>query len=323
MKSILTILLIASLTACVEFEPDVQTLTVDEWDMPMGISSASAFVWSDTLFVLFGREGESTYSPQSSVYAISLADPTISRQWSLPAEIQPRVKASGVLIDNKYYFGLGYNSKPYSEKVVNDWWCWDMTTRKLTRLADFPGIDTDAAVAWHADDSIMVSLGYKDVFYRNTYSYNIATNKWKLLNNISIGYMRAAATGAMAGNRMFAGCGQFVDTKNDWHEYNYNKNWWESRAPLPTRGRVFASAAASDHTVYLLGGRHFGGTLTDEHFYSSVLAYNVANNSWRVIGNAPIAAEHQIAFWYDNALYWGLGQDINKKKIRKLYRYRP
>lgn len=307
---------------CIEHEPESPLLPTESWDMPIGISSAESFVWHDTLFVLFGREGQSAASPQPYGYAISLDDPTIVRQFPLP--VPPRVKAAGVLIGDRYYCGLGFSGYVYHDGAnLTDWYCWDMNTREITRLTDMLSIDTNDAVAWHTADSIFISMCYNTSFSRATYRYDINADRWEMLNHLSVPSMRASAAGAMVAGRMFAGGGFSTFMENDWYEFNPDGYRWETRAKMPTKGRMFAAATASDRTIFLIGGRFFGGTHTTEHFYRSILAYDVAHDRWTVLGDMPIGAEHQIAAWHDGYLYWGLGQDGDKNMIRTLYRYRP
>lgn len=319
---ILTLLVVA-LYGCKEHEPDAPMLEVESWDIPVGLSSASSVVWGDTLFVLFGRDTESAIEPHPYCYAISLDDPTVVRRFSLP--IPPRVKAAGILVGNRYYCGLGFKGKVYDEGADRiDWWCWNLENRTVTRLADMISVATNSPVTWSCGDSIFISMCYySNNFPQHTYRYSINENEWTMVNEFSMHMPRAAAAGAVADGRMFAGGGFSVYMLNDWLEFNPNTYFWDARTPMPTRGRMFASAASSGQTVYVIGGRFFGGTETTEHFYSSILAYNAANDSWKILGYAPEAAEHQIAFWHNGYLYWGLGQDGNKNMIRKLYRYRP
>lgn len=310
------------LSGCGGYEPEADVIGAECWEMPMGVSSASAVVWGDTLFVLFGREGESAEYPSGRGYAVPLSAPSEVRVFSLP--VGGRVKAAGVLVGDVYYFGLGFRGRPYHEGAnLRDWWRLDLRTRELMRLADHPGSDTDCALAWCCGDSVFVSLGFASSFSKSTYRYDIGADEWELVERNSIDEIRAAAVGGMVGGRMFAGSGRMTRNYNDWYEFNHLTYRWEKRRRMPTRGRLFAAAACSERAVYVLGGRFFGGTETSEYFYRGVLEYDVARDSWRCVGNMEEAAEHQIAFWYDGCLYWGLGQDGDGSMIRKLYRYRP
>lgn len=322
-KHIFPIVLIAGILAsCGGYEPDVPKLATDSWDMPAGLSSASAVVWSDTLYIMFGRSGQSAAKPHEYGYAVPLANPEEPRQFALP--VKPRVKAAGVLYGDRYYFGLGFNGTAYGEESrLRDWWCMDMTTWHLSRLADYPGTDTDNAMAWNSGDSIFVSLGFSTLFSSRTYRYDIKADQWEEVCASSMPAPRSGITGGRSGGRTFAGGGRSTKNYNDWYEFNQTTYQWEPRKPMPTKSRLFAASACSDKEIYVTGGRHFGGTETSEYFYSSIMAYDADHDSWRVIGDMDEGAEHQIAFWHDGCLYWGLGQNGKQEMIRKLYRYRP
>lgn len=319
----LIILLLAVLVAsCRPNEPEAAQLEVESWDMPVGLSSATSVVWNDTLYVLFGRERTGSYasqSPHPKGYAVSLADPTVQREFALP--VKPRVKAAGVLVGDDYYFGLGFNGKVYSDTAnLTDWWRWNFKDRTLHRLADMMTKDTDAAIVWAVGRKIYMSLGFSTIFSGRSYCYDIETDKWEVISDNTIDKVRAGAVGQCVAGRSFAGGGCDTHMFDDWNEFDYSTSRWVARKRMPTKGRIFAASAADNSRIYVLGGRYFGGTETDGHFYKSVICYDVAADSWRVLGNMPEAAEHQIAFFYNNHLYFGMGQDAQAATIPRLYR---
>lgn len=306
------------LSSCQPYEPQSPTLECDYWEMPVGLSSASSVVWHDTLFVLFGRSGQSAKTPHLYGYAVSLDDPSLVRRFPLP--IKQRVKAAGLLIGDDYYFGLGFCGKVYNDTSnLTDWWRLDMNTRSLTRLADFPTKECDDPQVWAYGDSIFLSLGFTP-YSRSTYRYDINADKWQCVSSNTIDRVRASAVGAQVGDRMFAGGGCSFEMFNDWNEFNHHTYRWEKRREMPTRGRIFCASAATAQHIYVIGGRYFGGTETDEHFYRGIIRYNVDTDSWTIVGDMPEAAEHQIAFIYNGYLYWGLGQTESKRMINRLYR---
>ena len=318
---IIAISMIACLSSCIEYEPNAPMLDVETWDMPMGLSSSNSVVWNDTLYILFGREGQRPSSAKPLGYAISLNDPTIVRKFDLP--MSARVKAAGVLVGSKYYFGLGFYGEIYNDpSYLTDWWCYDFSTRQLKRLADMIAHDTDGAIVWAKDDSkIYLSLGYDSWCSQRTYRYDIPTNSWTIVSENSIRNIRFGALGGCVNGRSFSGAGCMTEMFNDWNEYNYKLNRWEKRQAMPSAGRIFAATAVARNEIYVLGGRYFGGTETDEHFYNSIIVYHIATNSWQVLGLMPEAAEQQIAAYHRGYLYWGLGQDANGQKIQRLHRH--
>lgn len=196
----LIILLLAVLVAsCRPNEPEAAQLEVESWDMPVGLSSATSVVWNDTLYVLFGRERTGSYasqSPHPKGYAVSLADPTVQREFALP--VKPRVKAAGVLVGDDYYFGLGFNGKVYSDTAnLTDWWRWNFKDRTLHRLADMMTKDTDAAIVWAVGRKIYVSLGFSTIFSGRSYCYDIETDKWEVISDNTIDKVRPEQWGSV------------------------------------------------------------------------------------------------------------------------------
>lgn len=309
------------LSGCSAYEPEADDLPLTVWNMPISLSSSSAVVYSDSLYLFFGRDGGSAYSPQKRGYVIPLDNPTQFKNFTFPLE--PRVKAATALVGDKLYCGLGFAGGVYRDSTLKtDWWCYDFSTRTFERKTDFIGSDTDAPLVWVDGDEIYVAAGFSTGFSQRVYKYSISADAWTVVAENGFEQARALAVGAVADGRFFAGGGYCTYMLKDWNEYDPVTCRFVPRAKMPTRGSINASAVGVGSDVYVLGGRYFGGDMTSQYFYRGVLVYDALHDEWSALGNMEQAAENMIAFHYDGSLYWGFGQREDGTFINKLYRYK-
>lgn len=314
-------LVVMVLCGCSGYEPDASDLALRSWDIPVSLASSSGVVYADSLYLFFGRDGNSSRSSQQFRYVIPLDNPTEYQRLKNP--LSPRVNATAVVVDDKLYCGLGFCGAVYSDgSLLQDWWCFDFATQEFTRKADFIGSDADAAVSWTDGSDIYVAMGFATGFMRNLYRYSTKTDSWTLVSANVIEKARALPVGAMADGRFFVGGGYCTYMLDDWYEYETGLCRFVSRTPMPIKGCVNASAVGVEGNVYVLGGRYFGGTLTTQYFYRCILVYNAVSDSWSVLGNMETAAENMVAFHHDGCLYWGFGQREDGSFVNKLYMYK-
>lgn len=322
MKSkILILVLCVFCMACERYEQHGGVLAYGEsWDVDFGLATGNSVVYGDTLYVLFGREEEGSAEKPSSVWRCApMSDLSDWREGELP--LAPRVSASAIVVGNKLYAGLGFCGKVYNEtSLLSDWWEYDFVSHSWLRLADFPAGDVVAPVVWEDDGCIYVALGFAENFAKNVYCYYIVDDRWEQIDELEELLVRADAVGARVGDRVYFGLGYGVEMRNDWWMYDWVKKELTKCEKLPARGRVFASSVAVDGIVYVFGGRYFGGSETREHFYETIVAYDVAMDEWMTIGRMEVAAENMIVFEYEGNLYWGLGERENGEFVRKIYR---
>ena len=322
MKSVVSILfLLLTFVACERYESDdVEINYSDEWEVDFSLASANSVVYNDTLYLLFGRsEGGSAENPSKNIYYAPMSDLSCFKQIDLP--IDPRVNAATILIGDKLYFGLGFRGLVYgSNSLLRDWWQYDFATHRLTRLADFPTNDVLAPVIWNDGNFIYTLFGYNVGSSGVVYRYDILMDEWSIYSNKSAPIPRADALSGVVDGVLYCGGGSSSYMKQDWWKYDWKKNTWSECAQLPRAARVFASSVTIGNCIFVLGGRFFGGTETREHFFSTIILYDVLRDKWVDFGRMEKAGENMVAFEYDGDLYWGLGQSKDGEFIKKLYK---
>lgn len=307
--------------ACERYEEEnVELLHTESWSVDFTLASGNCVVYNDTLYVLFGREeGGSAVEPSTKFRYAAMSDLSNFVEVDLP--VKPRVNATAIVVGDKMYAGLGFRGRVYSDNsLLRDWWEYDFQSKKWSQLADFPTEDVVAPIVWRDGKCVYFAFGFAESFAKNVYRYDIDGNKWELIDQILKPFVRADAIGAKVRNYLYFGSGFGIEMRTDWWRYDWLKQDLVECAKFPDRGRVFASSVAIDDCVYVLGGRHFGGLETQEHFYETVVVYDANRDEWKTIGKIEYAAENMIAFEYDGDLYWGLGQSADGSFVKKIYR---
>ncbi len=297
-------------------EPTEPVVFVQKQSLPTGRASAASFVVDGKAYVLSGRSANNKILRDFWMYN------PLTDNWteldSVP--FTGRVKAISVVVDGAAYVGLGFNGHVYTDSAYRrDFWRYDLQTTTWTRCADFPSHNTNVAVSFVFGKRIFVAFGFFDGFTRDVYAYDTQTDKWTRCDDSSA-YGRAGAVGCSNGARYFAGTGYNTTNMNDWWEFYPESTTWSQRAHIPGAGRMFASATAVDERIFVLGGRHFGGSLTTGFLFDDLLEYDVAADKWLLRGRLPQGGrENMIAFSINGQGYFGLGEDASGKICNDFY----
>ncbi|NCA79198.1 MAG: hypothetical protein EOM76_03280 [Sphingobacteriia bacterium] len=299
-------------------EPEVPIQFSELASLPVGRASASAFVVEGKAYVLYGRGADGVVLNDMWQYDIN-ANVWV-QQNDLP--FKGRVKAIAQVVDNVAYVGLGYVGEVYRDSCyLRDFWKYTPATNMWTRCADFPSHSSDAAVSFSVNKNIYVAFGFFDGFTTEVYKYNTDVNVWIQCDEAKIP-ARGGAVGCSDGFECFAGTGYNTTSLNDWWRYLPQSDKWQRLADIPGKGREFASAIAVGQRIYLLGGRHFGGTLTTGFLFDDLLEYDVSEDRWLLLGHLPNGGrENMITFSVDGKGYFGLGEDKDGKIFKDLYRW--
>ena len=317
----LILFLLFTCVACERYEDcDVELVHDESWDVDFTLASGNCVVYKDTLYVLFGREeGGDAENPSTIFRYAAMSDLGNFVEEVLP--IKPRVNATAIVVASKLYAGLGFKGRAYGYKVLlRDWWEYDFVSKEWRQLADFLADDVVAPIVWEDGGYIYLALGFAENFKKNVYRYDVSNDKWELVDSLSGLFVRAEVVGAKVNDCIYFGSGCGIEMRNDWWRYDWKKKELLECAKLPFKGRIFASSVAIDDFIYVLGGRYFGGSETREHFYETIIVYDIRNDEWLTLGCMQQAAENMIAFEYGGDLYWGLGQCQDGSFVRKIYR---
>ncbi|MFI3296508.1 MAG: kelch repeat-containing protein [bacterium] len=319
MNRIIYVVLLLFFTSCSMYEPQEEEVAAVDFELGITLASASSVVVGDTLYIAFGRDEDGVYSDKFYKAHID----NIDQLGAFDIPFEARVNGVMQAVGSKIYMGLGYNDggvyKP--DSYCNDWWQYDCNTGVWSELAMYEDTETNSAVAWATDTAIYVTMGYQHYFDSRVFRYSIAQDEWCFVAQGGEVTNRMIATGATAQGRFFAGGGFNAKMVDDWCEFDIETNKWYYRTSPSTSARLFASAIGLGNYIYMLGGRYWGGTLTTQYFYENIIRYDVSGDSWSSLGKMPQGScENMIIFTYENALYWGLGEQEDGSFVTKVYK---
>ncbi len=313
-------ILCISLSSCTRIEIDEQPLHTCA-PIPESVASATAFVANGNAYIFGGRTQNGTI-----VNSLWQYNPTTNKWTSLgQTPLSPRVNAVAHVVNDTVYIGLGYvkQGSVYADSCyLRDFWQFVPSTQTWKQLANYPISATNGCIAFHTDTVLYVGCGFYANFSAKMYAYSLRNNTWTLLPFIS--GQRPAPSMAMCGaqtanGRCFIGTGYNLFSNSNWYEFLPTTGGFLAKAELPTQGRDCATATATDDYIYVIGGQHFGGTLTTLHTFDDILRYSPTNDSWTLCGTLPAGALKMISFTIGNRMYFGLGEDTNGKINNQLY----
>lgn len=311
-------------------EPDNPIIFEACTPMPESRAAATAFAVGDRAYIVGGRTIDSDackQHPEGYPKNMWMYD-AATDAWTDLGEVPfgCRVNATAITVDGEVYVGLGFRGYIYTDNCyLRDWWRYNPATAERERLADFPNEYTNANVAYCADGKIYLCYGFGTYGYsRQICRYDIQTDTWAVYaDNHKRVPAAISVMGGQVGDRCFLGSGFNTDRLNIryWYEFDPATDTWHERAKLPA-GRIFATTIAGSNSLFVLGGRHFGGTLTTGQLYDDVLEYDLDADRWLLRGHLPEGArENAVAFEIGGCKYIGLGENSEGKILNDLHRW--
>ncbi len=297
-------------------------------NMPEARTAATAFVVDGKAYIVGGRTLSSNEcKTNANGYPKNLwqYDPTTDT-WTDLGEVPfgSRVHATAQVVGSDVYVGLGFSGGIYNENNYHrDWWRYTPATHSWTQLDSFPNDHTNDCAVYHLDGKIFACYGFGTYgFSREIGRYDIASDTWTARET---SYKNAthgiSLTGAQVGERCYLGGGWNSKNLNErqWYEFDPATDSWNERKKLPA-GRVLSAVTTSQQGIFVLGGRHFGGSLTTGKVYDEVLEYNIDNDEWLLRGHLPGGArENAVAFTIGKKHFVGLGNDADEQILNDLY----
>lgn len=269
-----------------------------------GRACAMTFAVGNKAYVVSGRLQNQHYSTTMLCYDAA------TDTWSDAAiPFSPRANGTVCVTSQGVFMGLGYKEGYiYDEQnYLHDWWHFNPATGQWTQLADYPSDKVVAPVSWSDNEHVWVACGFKRSFTNEVYRYDIATDSWTRVQDSPIRVMSAVA--ATCQGRHFVGTGFRNTGQNAWWEF-IDDDHYTQRASLPGLGRHNAACAATDKAVWVMGGIHFGDTLTTGFYFNDILRYSPDEDQWTLCGTLPCGTmENGAACAIGNRLYFGLGED--------------
>ncbi len=287
---------------------------------PAPVAGATSFVYNGEAYVFGGRLANGSlsnhlwrYNPQHDTWTNLGTTPLVGR-----------TNGVAVVVNDTIYIGLGHTTGYiYADSCyLRDFWQFIPTTQTWQQLADYPISATDGCVAFHTDTALYVGCGFFAGFSAYIYTYIPHRNTWELLPPVNgkRPLPSMAVCGAQtAKGRYFVGTGYNLFSNSNWYEFFPATGNFITKTELPTKGRDCATATATDEYIYVIGGQHFGGTLTTLHAFDDILRYSPTNDSWTRCGQLPIGILKMTSFTINNRIYFGLGEDIEGNIQNTLY----
>lgn len=315
----LYILLLALLASCRgDIELEKVTL-IERSPMPEPLVSGCSFAYQHSVYVFGGRDENSRYS--TALWRYDIRDD----QWRVDSWIpcKARVSASACVTGMHAYMGLGYSGPIHRDSTyLRDFWRYNLHTKEWTRLADFPANTTVQNQLFATDSAIYAMYGFYRQFTQDVYRYDIAKNEWEKVEFSVDGAVPRAmdVAGASCQGRHFVGTGFNRGSQRFWAEWVPEKKMLVARKAIKGSGRNAAACCATDEYVYLAGGRHYGDTLTNGFFYSSIQRYSPQADEWEYVGNMPQEMENMYMECVKGEIYLGIGEDKDGKIQNKWYR---
>lgn len=327
-KIIIFISAILLLTGCrdaVEEKPMVVSRCAD---CPEARTSGRAFVAGKKAYLWAGRSQKQAY--HNDIWVYDPATNTWEQKTDIP--LKSRVRPCAIVVNEEVYMGLGYHGTFFQDSTyLRDWWRFRPETGEWTRLKDYPCNQTLGAVAMTDGEYIYVGFGCMQEENRDVYRYNIATDQWTKMADDTQGrhtfpsHSQGVAAADCQG-RHFVGTGIYWSSLNYWAELiaDGEKAVWKKRADVPGKGRTCASAAAGKDAIWLAGGRHWGGTVTNGEVMADVLYYDPVKDRWSHCATLPDGPRENLFGWViDGKVYFGLGNDKYDQPCNQLYCIEP
>ena len=299
-------------TACQNDVELTSVCTTECSKIPVAVASASWFEYDSVAYIFGGRTNSGLHTNNLWKYTPSTDNWTLIDNTPLKA----RVSSSACVVGDLVYIGLGFAGPVHHDaSYLHDFWSYNPRTKEWKRLADFPANTTVKNCLFGTDDAIYAAYGFYRQFTQDVYRYDILKNQWtKLECTASRTVPRAMdVVGATCQGRHFLGTGFNHNSLRFWAEWDPEQQHWTTREKILGSGRNATACCATNEYVYLVGGRHYGDTLTTGFFYSSIQRYSPSKDEWEYVGSMPYEAENMVAINIKGQIFIGLGETQNGK----------
>lgn len=327
-RNIIPLMVAIILVACTGSIEDKPVQIHRMADFPVSLSSPRAFVVDGQVYMWSGRDEKGKY--RNEIWAYDSEHDQWNEVTTTP--FSERVRATVCVVEDDVYMGLGFNGQFLIDSAYRqDWWRYSPKTEQWTRLADYPSQQSLGTTPFYDGTYIYLAYGYRNVDKRDVFRYDIAKNQWTHLEDhirSDNAYPTTAqgACGASAGGRFFVGTGNDWNSKTFWAEMvpEGEEVRWIRCAEVPGRGRACATACGLGNNIYLAGGRHWGGTVTNGEVFADVLCYDADADRWTRAGELPNGPRENMTAWTVNGkVYFGLGNDQYNRPCNQIYCIEP
>ncbi|GAB3517065.1 Kelch repeat-containing protein [Emticicia fontis] len=196
----------------------------------------------------------------------------IANTWALKAAFPGKTRwgATSVIVNNKLYYGLGYNGG-----MLSDWWEYDIALNKWTQKAGLPEGGRVNSSSFMSGATVMVAGGskYDGKTYTaatTSYKYTPATNTW-----VNLSSAIPTVPGVQFSYSLNSLPYLVIPTAtHQLYQYNASTNKWVFRVNMPFNIRNDAQYMSTGNKAFC-GLGYTGSTLFTDWY-----EYNVAKNTW-------------------------------------------
>lgn len=259
-----------------EFDP-----VTNQWTQKAsfaGVARYNAIGFSIGNYGYLGLGAASTYLNDLWQY-----DPSLDK-WTQKANFpgNARAEAVGFTIGNKAYVGTGFHMSGSNYYWEQDFYEYNPSLDKWTKLTDFPGGTRSGAIGFSIGNKGYLGMGYDNI--SNTYAgdlweYDPANNSWKQVSDFPAAARERCATFSI-GNKGYVGGGSQGSPSNgpyfkDFYEYDATTDKWTKLADFGGTGRDLTTGFTIGNKGYMGLGYGGGGTTT----FKDVWEYTPASTS--------------------------------------------
>jgi N-acetylneuraminic acid mutarotase len=243
----------------------------------------------------------------------------------------PRIRATGIVIGNKGYLGLGNSDNNLPSYGKDDFWQYDPTSDQWIQKANYKGGQRYGACGFSIGRYGYVGTGtgidttqsYQIQHMYDFYLYDTALDKWSGFFGYG-GPGRENAVGFSIGNKGYFGMGeislyyQTFGPFSDFYEFDPNANDWAQKASLGGGPRTRAVS-------FSVGGKGYVGTGFDGRVKKDFWVFDPGTNAWTQIADfGGGERESAFAFSVGNKGYVGSGDRSGEPDYKSdFYEYDP
>ena len=225
-----------------------------------------------------------------------------------------RFGATGIYVNNKLYYGLGYNNG-----LLSDWWEYDIVTDKWTQKASQPDGGRTSGSSFVDGSNIILAGGSKyngSTFsiVNSTYRYTTSTDVWSNLSN---------GTPLVSGVQYSFSPNDvpYLVIPNSTHQlYQLSANQWVYKTNMPFNLRNDAQYISSGNKAFC-GLGYSGNT-----FFTDWYEYNPLSNVWIRKKDTPIPNRNTFKMMFrlgNDKVYFVGGFNASNNYINQIWEYNP
>jgi N-acetylneuraminic acid mutarotase len=198
-----------------------------------------------------------------------------------------RDNAVAFSIGQKGYFGTG-NVAFSGTKYTKDFWEFDLSSNKWTKMTDFGGAARGMATGFSIGATGYVGLG--NVATNDFWAYSPSQNSWTQKAFVGPA-RRCLAVSFCIGGKGYISTGGISPYLKDMLEYDPTINSWNSKTDFPGVGRWGALGFAIGNKGYVGGGAD-----ASSNFPKDFYEYDPSNNTWTKKADLPVILYCQPCF---------------------------